>query len=309
MKVNIGFYKAKQGAFTADRINRIKELITTELNANIVEVDFREGVLINGNVYVGDLCLNELDVYFWHDTLRPSKTGADSYYIHLLRAMEKDVTLINTATSTEITNDKLRAHERLLAAGLPVARYALIDSSNFGGIEQAFRELQSEVLIKPRFGGWGSGIVRCQTIDELRSVVELAVAASGREQQFLIEQYYENRPEDWVSVSMVGQQPIIGYRKPLSLSSSQWKIYDPDKLDGKGERSVYVQPSEELIELSRRAQAAIGKDIIGFDFIATPQGYIIVDENGRPGLYEHCLDEVGIDIVRVIVDLIASKLH
>lgn len=307
-KIKLGFFKAVQGAFTADRIAEIKRRLTEEHDVELVEVDFRGGVLINGKVYVGDTCLNELDMYFWHDTLHPAQTGADSYYIHLLRALEKDVVVINTASSTEITNDKLRAHEVLVAHGLPVSRYAVVRSDDRAGIQAAFEQLGSHVLVKPRFGGWGSGIVRCQTLDDLYSVMELCVAMSGRQLQFLLEQFYDNNPDEWVSVSMVGQNPIIGYRKPLSLSGSDWKVYDPEKLDGRGERSEYIQPSDELVALARQAQAAIGKDIIGFDFISTADGYKIVDENGRPGLYEHCLQEGGVDLAAVIVDMITAKL-
>lgn len=307
-KIKVGFFKAVQGAFTAERIEQIKLRLVEDHDVELIEADFRDGVLINGKVYVGEVCLNECDVYFWHDTLRPSESGADNYYIHLLRALEKDVKVINTAESTEVTNDKLRAHDALVAADLPVSRYALVRSDDRIGLEKAFHELGSQVLIKPRFGGWGSGIVRCQTIEDLRSAIELAVALSGHHVHVLLEQYYENDPSQWVSVSVVAGRPILAYRKPLSLSGSDWKVYDPEKQDGRGQRSVYIKPSEELAELARRAQQAIGKDIIGFDFIATPHGYVIVDENGRPGLYDHCLQEAQIDIVDVIVDLIISKI-
>ena len=307
-KVKVGFFKAVQGAFSAEKIAQIKQRLTDDYNIELIEADFREGVLINGKVYVGDICLNDCDVYFWHDTLRPSQSGADNYYVHLLRALENDVTVINTADSTEITNDKLRAHEALEAAGLPVSRYALVRSEDRAGIEKAFQELGSQVLVKPRFGGWGSGIVRCRTIEDLQSAIELTVALSGRHLHVLLEQFYENDPSQWVSVSMVAGRPIIGYRKPLSLSGSDWKVYDPQKKDGRGQNSEYVEPSSELVELAKRAQQAIGKDIIGFDFISTPGGFVIVDENGRPGLYQHCLEAANIDIVDVIVDLIVSKI-
>lgn len=304
----IGFFKAVQGSFTQERIDAIKERLGSELDADIVEVDFRDGVLIDGKVYVGDTCLNDFDIYFWHDTLWPAKTGNDSYYVHLLRAIGKDAVVINSAESTERVNDKLRSHEALRAAGLPVSEYALIYSENKANIEAAFHKLGGDVLVKPRFGGWGKGIVRCRSIGDLQDVVELAVASSGREQQFLLERFYENDMAQWLSVSMIGQNPIIGYRKPLTIGGSDWKVYDPDKKDGKGELSQYVRPSEEVSELARRAQAAIGKDIVGFDFIMTADGYKIVDENGRPGLYEHCLNSANINIVDEIVSLIKAKV-
>jgi ribosomal protein S6--L-glutamate ligase len=303
----VGFYKAVQGAFTETRIAEIKRRLTEEHGFELVEVDFRDGVLIDGKVYVGDICLNELDVYFWHDTIWPSVTGADSYYLHLLRAIEKDVSVLNSADSTEVVNDKLRAHTILHTQGLPVSRFALLRGDDIRGTELAFKALGEHVLIKPRFGGWGTGIVKCQTLDELRGFMELCDAMNGKHHQFLLEQYYENDPKGWTSVSMVGPLPVIAYRKPLSLGNSDWKIYDPEKLDGRGEKSEYVKPSEELILLAQRAQRALGKDIVGFDFILTQEGYKIVDENGRPGLYEHCLEAANVNIVDVVTDLIVDK--
>jgi glutathione synthase/RimK-type ligase-like ATP-grasp enzyme len=46
---------------------------------------------------------------------------------------------------------------------------------------------------------------------------------------------------------------------------------------------------------------------MGFDFILTNDGYKIVDENGRPGLYEHCLQSAGVDICDIITDLITQS--
>ncbi len=304
----IGFYKSVQGSFTESRIADIKRKLSDEHGCEVVEADFRNGVLIDGKVYVDNVCLNELDVYFWHDSIQPSITGADSYYVHLLRAIGADVTVINSADSIECVNDKLRAHSLLRLNGLPVSRFALVRSEDRAGIESAFKSLNASVLIKPRYGGWGTGIVKCQSVEELQSIIELCTAACGKNQQFLLEEFYENDPEGWTSVSMVGQNPVIGYRKPLTLGGSDWKIYDPEKKDGRGTESEYVKPSEELIALSQQAQRAIKKDIIGFDFIRTHEGYKIVDENGRPGLYEHCLQSANQNIVDIITDLIVSKV-
>lgn len=305
--MRIGFYKAKQGAFTEEVIIALKDRLARELDADVVEVDFRKGVLIDGRVYVGDICVNDFDVYFWHDTLWPAKTGSDSYYIHLLRAIQKDTLVINTADSTECVNDKLLAHEKLHRAGLPVSEYALVYSEDRDGIARAMNELGGDVLIKPRFGGWGRGIVHCASIGDLQDSIELAVAVSGKEQQFLLEKFYPNNADKWISISMIGCEPVIGYRKLLSVGGSDWKVYDPEKKDGRGENSVFVKPTGVVRDLAIRAQAALGKDIVGFDFISTADGYKIVDENGRPGLYKHCLDAAGVDIVERIVELVRTR--
>ena len=86
-----------------------------------------------------------------------------------------------------------------------------------------------------------------------------------------------------------------------------WKIYDPLKQDGRGQRTEYAEVPQELMEISLKAAQVIGKDIIGFDYIATRDGYRIVDENGRPGLYQHCLDAAGVDIAQEIASLIEKR--
>lgn len=304
----IGFYKAVQGSFTDERISAIKQQLKNRFNAEIIEADFREGVLIDGLVYVGDICLNECDIYFWHDTLKPSLSGADNYYIHLLRALQKDTIVINDAESTYVTNDKLRAHQALQSHGLPVSHYAFVRSDDRSGIAKAFTALGQRVLVKPRFGGWGSGIIRCESLEDLHSTIELITSFAGDHMHILLEAYYDNDPHQWTSVSLIGQQVVASYRKPLSLSGSDWKVYDPEKKDGRGQRSEAVEPSQDLIHLAKKAQAALGKDIVGFDFIMTDRGPVIVDENSRPGLYEHCLTASNTQLVDVIVDLIGNKL-
>ena len=58
---------------------------------------------------------------------------------------------------------------------------------------------------------------------------------------------------------------LFGYRKKL-LGESDWKIYDPNKIDGKGLHSEYIDLSQELKDISLTAKKAIGKDINWFRF-------------------------------------------
>ena len=105
----------------------------------------------------------------------------------------------------------------------------------------------------------------------------------------------------------MGDKVLFGYRKK-NIGNSDWKVYDPDKQDGKGDQSEYIEPSSELKEISLRAKKVIGKDIIGFDFIFTDEGYKIIDENGRPGIYPQCLQGARVDIEKEVVGLIMKKL-
>ena len=70
-----------------------------------------------------------------------------------------------------------------------------------------------------------------------------------------------------------------------------------------------LPPPQEVCDIVLAAQSAIGKDIIGFDLIYTDRGYMIIDENGRPGIYKDCLDAAGVDMKIEIASLINTKLQ
>ncbi len=309
MKIKIGFHKSVQGIFTAEYIVQIKDNIKERFDCELTVVDFRNGVIIGDKVYVGNICLNELDIYFWHDTVRPRDWGADNYFCHILDSISADVAVINTGESVRITNDKFLAHTKLKNANLSVGDFALVCSGDIDGLRQVFDAFDGDILLKPRFGGWGIGIMHFSKFDELQSCVEYAQGFSGMNQQFLIERYYQNDLTQWISVVVFDGKVLFGYRKPLLSDDADWKIYDPLKQDGRGQKTVFVKVSNELAQVAIAAQKAIGKDIIGFDFIATDEGYKIIDENGRPGLYQHCLTAAGIDMSQEILTLIENKVN
>lgn len=308
MRKRIGFYKKEQGVFTKSFVDDLKAAITRKFECDLVEVDFRNAIIINGKSYVGDVCLNDLDVYFWHDTLSPRDWKADNYFLHVLSVIEKDVPVVNTSESTRITNDKFLSHSALTKAGLPVGDFALVRADDTQGLRAVFERFGSDVLLKPRFGGWGVGITRAKKIDDLISTVEyMTNFTSAPHQSILMEKFYENDLSQWISVVVMGDEVLFGYKKPL-IGDANWKIYDPQKSDGKGQLSEYVDPPQELKEIAIAAKKAIRKDIIGFDFISTTDGYKIIDENGRPGLYKQCIDAANINLSEKILRLIQDKL-
>jgi len=143
---------------------------------------------------------------------------------------------------------------------------------------------------------------------KLKNVFPLIrIFIKSSEQQFLLEKYEKNDLSEWTSTTVIGNKVLFGYKKNIT-NKSGWKIYDPDKKDGKGEYSTCVIPNAEITKLALKAAKVIGKDIIGFDFIYTDDGYKVIDENGRPGIYRTCLDQFNISIVDVIVKLIESEL-
>ncbi len=307
-KIQLGFFKKPQGVFTSKVITQIENKLSAHKNIILkTDLDFSRGYIKNGAVYIDNFNLNNLDAYFWHDTLKPANWKGDNYFLHLLTTLEKDCLVINSSQSTQIANDKFLAHLVLQKNTLPVADFALVNSTNTQALEKIFIDFGKTILLKPRFGGWGTGIIKITSLDQLFSTIELLTSFSNEKKQFLIEKYYPNDLSKWVSVVVMGNKVLFGYQKTIQ-ETSDWKIYDPQKIDGKGLYSTYIKPSPELTSLALAAKKAIGKDIIGFDFIFTKEGYKIIDENGRPGLYQQCWEKAHLNVVDEIVELILTKL-
>lgn len=309
-KIKIGFFKKPQGIFTKEFIKEIEEDLSSREGTKVFSgLDYKKGFVVNGDVFVGDFNLSELDVYFWHGTVDVKIWKGDNYYLNLLKALEKKCVVVNSSDSTRTVNDKYFSHLLLKQDNLPVADFALVNISNIKAAKHIYNSFGKEVLIKPRFRGFGMGIVRITTEEQLVETLELLQSyLPNGEEQVLLEKFYSNDITKWISVVVLGDKVILGYRKKI-LSDSTWKVYDPERKDVKGEFTEYVKPSQGIGEIALKAKKIIGKDIICFDFIYTEEGYKIIDENGRPGLYAHCLREAKIDIKKEIVDLIISKIE
>ena len=242
MKKKIGFFKKPQGVFTEDFIGEIKEtLMNIEGIELFTELDYREAFVKNGEVYIGDFNLNQLDVYFWHDIVHVKLWKGDNYILNVLSALEKDCVVVNSVKSSRIVNDKYLSHLELLKAGLPVSDFSLVNIKNRDAVRNAFNGMGGSVLLKPRYGGFGSGIVKIDSEERLFEVLEfMQNYVEAPDQQILMERFYENDIEKWTSVVVFGDKVLFGYRKKV-LGDSDWKVYDPERKDAKGQFTDYVK--------------------------------------------------------------------
>jgi glutathione synthase/RimK-type ligase-like ATP-grasp enzyme len=95
----------------------------------------------------GDVALGRIDVLSTLDGPEPG--------LHSLRALEeRDVVVLNRAGALFAVHDKLATALRLAASGLPHPRTAHVGSAQNG--------FAFPVVVKPRFGSWGSEVTLCR---------------------------------------------------------------------------------------------------------------------------------------------------
>ncbi len=259
-----------------------------------IAVDFRDAWIESGRVRTRDLWLDELDHYVWYCEVdrRPG-----SYHQVLLQRLAESVQVHPDPWRWDRAVDKLTAHECLRAAGLPVPECVYVNPDNLDAALHAL-EAWDAALLKPRRGAWGEGTTLIDHPATLRDLLGYArsLGVDGDLHGYFLEQYLENDPERWTSVTVLGHRPVFGYRKRadkiVALPGGRAKVYDANQQGGSVD---YVELDDTHRRLATQASLALGCPSIGFDMIWTAKGPVIVDENTSPGNYEALYGIAGLD--------------
>lgn len=236
----------------------------------------------NGQVWHGDRCLStELDRYLWyaHTSREP-----DPYDLRILKTLAASIPVTRDPWACESALDKYTAHLKLQRAGIRVADFVLTDRANLAALEPLIKSWGTAVL-KPRRGAFGLGVGFIDSYATLRDVIDYIRTLTGRDPDggYLLERYYPNDPAEWTSVTLIGGEIMYGYRKrPHTFTPEGTKVYDPTRRGGEVDPCP-VTPAQ--AEQARKAQQALGLEIVGFDMVTHHGQPIIVDENTAPGFY------------------------
>lgn len=272
----------------------LAQLRATDHIELIENLNFRNAIIVDGRVYCGDVCLNELDRFFWFCEINGDP---GSYDLEVLRTLARDTEVVSNPAALEIALDKYRAHLQLKDAGVRVPECILFDHRVPERINAVLNEWGAAVL-KPRRGGWGKGVTLIDSADRLRDIMGYvrSTAQSSPDQGFFLERFYQNDPARWASTTMINGQLALGYRKRLEkfhdLGDGRMKVQDVEE---KGGGVVLADLTTAHIELAHQAYEALGLEIVGFDQIWTPDGPMIVDENTYPGNYSALYAEMGVN--------------
>ncbi len=289
-------------------IEILRELDCVDLTPN---VDFRKAVVINGKVLVGDICLNDFDVFLWYAEVDPRPT---SYHIEVLETLAHDSVVVNNPSALRVGLDKYLAHTKLRQAGVDVAEFASFpnDAHSYEKILPLL-EKWGEVWIKPRLGCFGQGIIKVTDASTLRDIVSYTrlsesgtLTLGGGVRSIFIERFYPNDLEKWCSTTIIGSKLAYGYKK-RSEKFVDGKVFDPDEMGGGVD---YVNPSPQQRDLALQAAGVLGLDVVGFDIITTvPDGkLVIVDENTFPGFYPNLFKELRSDPAKYFFDCVKKYI-
>lgn len=294
----------RRGLLNKDSVDELIALLEADASFELTKgIDLRTARIENGNVYSDTERLSDLDGIFWY-YLPPYLP--EHFEFQVLKTLSQKTKILPSPDGLLKSIDKFSAHTILRNAGLPTPDFALFRSDDFGYVRTLFKKW-GPLLLKPRLGRFGHGIVKVESEGMLRDAVGYVASNYPEPISIFVEKFEANKPENWISVTTINKKPLFGYRKNPSKFVDGWKVYDEGF---KGGEAFYVDPGP-VADIASRAAHALGADVVGFDCIYGDEKkqYLIVDENTFPGIYEECfLEAQRGSLAQNFYQLICEKL-
>jgi RimK family alpha-L-glutamate ligase len=216
--------------------------------------------LAAARVRPGEIVLGRVDV-------SPSLDGPQAGLDGLRELAAAGTLVLNRADALLAAHDKLETARLLAACGLPHPRTTWVPPG--GDLPQ----FDLPLVLKPRFGSWGTDVLRCRTRRELRH----AVARVRRRPWFwahgvLAQELLPTPAADLRLVVAGGAVVGAATREP---APGEWRT----NVALGGVRRP-ADPPEEALRLALAAAAAAGLDLVGVDLLPTPAGWTLLELNG-----------------------------
>ncbi len=282
-----------KGFLSSLEIKKLERLLKEDEQVEFLgNIDLENISLIEGNLFKNGNPIEKPDIFFWYNR-------GIMKNLNLLKAFSQEFKVIKNPESFQVIQDKFLAHSYLQKHNLPLPKFALIDSMDFNAMKKVLKDWKT-VLVKPQKGSFGRGIVKINDFETLRDLAGI-MKAKNKQEKIFIEKFYPNDAREWISTTVINKEVAYGYRKKED-KFADWKVYDPD---AKGGGAYYVDPSP-IKSIAEKAASYLKAEIAGFDFIKTDEGYILVDENNFPGMYENAFNEARKDVSLSFFNLIKS---
>jgi ribosomal protein S6--L-glutamate ligase len=202
--------------------------------------------------------------------------------------------VINPPRAIEAAVDKFLTSARLAAAGLLTPRTICCQTADEA--LAAFAALGRNVVLKPLFGSEGRGITRLN--DEALAERAFKMLAQLGAVLYL-QEFIEHEGCD-MRLLLIGERTLaMRRRNPLD-----WRTNI-----SRGAAAEPLVPDDALIEMARRAAAAVGAPVAGVDILPSRDGRLYTLEvNAVPG-WKGLAKAHGIDVARLVLDFVASEVR
>jgi RimK family alpha-L-glutamate ligase len=240
----------------------------TPTNRALVSAGRREGVTVArltprealAELVPGDAAVGRLDV---RDTL----DGVDPGLWALGALVDRGVSVLNAPSTLLTAHDKLLTARALSRAALPHPATRLV----LAGAEPA--DVETPVVLKPRFGSWGRDVILCRDRAELdEALAQLARRPWFRAQGVLAQELVPVFGYD-LRVVVAGGAVVGAIER--RAAPGEWRT----NIALGGSRRP-IDPPADACELALRVAGAVAGDLVGIDLLPTDSGWVVIELNG-----------------------------
>ncbi len=202
---------------------------------------------------------------------------------------------INTATATELCDNKYETSLHLQQAGLPTIKTKLAFTEE--AALRAIEEFGYPVVIKPVVGSWGRLLAKINDRESAEALLEhKSVLGSYQHSLFYIQEYIEKKGVD-IRSFVIGEKCVAAiYRR-----SPHWITNT-----ARGGTAENCPVTDEIADLSLRAAAALGGEIVAIDLMGRP-GELVVNEVNSSMEFRNSIATTGVNIPLEMINYIKGK--
>jgi ribosomal protein S6--L-glutamate ligase len=202
--------------------------------------------------------------------------------------------VINPAKAVEAAVDKFLTSARLAAEGIATPRTICCQTAD--DAMAAFADLGGDVVVKPLFGSEGRGITRLG--DEalaLRAFKMLAQLGAV----LYVQEFIEHEGAD-LRLLVIGERVLaIKRRNPLDWRTNL----------SRGATAEALVPDQPLVEVARRAAAAVGAPLAGVDLLPGRDGRLYcLEVNAVPG-WKGLAKAHNVDVAALVLEYVAGEVQ
>jgi len=263
----------------------------------ITGLNLRDAVANKNGIYIDNLKLNDLDLFFSYNA------GEQTVYqMYLYESLNNSIPMINNYNSFALTEDKFKTSFLLSQNGVPSSEFYLCHRDEKDKIKDIFNKW-GRMVFKPVDGWGGVGMVLIDSADKFDLILPFLNQADFR--FFYVEKFLDYDGSDY-RIDIVDGEIIGCYGR--QAREGDWRTNITS-----GGSVIKRELNDEIAKVALDAAKITGLEIAGIDIIydRSREEYVVLEVNGIPAFATPDQEKFGIDFndtkIDKIVELIDRK--
>jgi len=212
------------------------------------------------------------------------------FHFALLRQLEMlGVFSLHRAKNIAGSLDKLHTYQKLLRAGIPVAKTILVNAHS--RLDWIIERIGFPMVLKVPDGSKGEGVCLVRNRPELQNIHDLFCKNSGRD--LLAQEFIATSKGRDARITLCDGEVVFGVLRDNSAGED---FRSNISVGGNG---VWWEPDEKAIKIAKESVMVMDMKLCGVDLLFGENGYIVGEINSMPGCL-HVMHEGKSNLQRLL---------